>query len=86
MAAAVEAYADAATKPEVDATYTIQQKSSGLYMALVSETGTDGKDDAVRIVSDAQAFSWVAAEGGYYLTNEVGSVGNKSNAWTTSVL
>ena len=79
LATAVEAYADAKVGPEADATYTFQQKSSGLYLAL------DAANDKVMISETAQAFTFEAGEGGYYLINEEGAVGFAgTNNWTMS--
>ena len=79
LATAVEAYADAKVGPEADATYTFQQKASGLYLAL------DAANDKVMISETAQAFTFEAGEGGYYLINEEGAVGFAgTNNWTMS--
>ena len=79
LEAAVEAYAAAINAPEEDATYTFQQKSSGLYLAL------DAANDKVMISETAQAFTFEAGEGGYYLINEEGAVGFAgTNNWTMS--
>ena len=60
-------------------TYTFQQKSSGLYLAL------DAANDKVMISETAQAFTFEAGEGGYYLTNEEGAVGFAGTTnWTMS--
>ena len=77
---AVETYAAALNAPEADALYTFQQKASGLYMAL------DADADKVVLSEEAQTFTWTTIDGNYYLTNEAGYVGQKSNNWTTSVL
>ncbi|MBQ8968432.1 MAG: hypothetical protein IJ064_01680 [Bacteroidaceae bacterium] len=81
LAAAVEAYAAAEVNtPAEGTTYSLQQKSSGLYMAL------DAAADIVKLADEPQEFTWTATEGGYYLHNEAGYVGQKTNNWTTSVL
>ena len=79
LATAVEAYAAAKVGPEADATYTFQQKASGLYLAL------DAANDKVMISESAQAFTFEAGEGGYYLINEEGAVGFAGTTnWTMS--
>ena len=76
---AIATYASAYNYPEEGAVYTLQQKASGLYMAL------DGAADKVMLAEEPQEFSWVTAEGGFYLMNEEGYVGLAgTNNWTMS--
>ena len=79
--AAVEAYKAAGVNlPEADATYTFQQKASGLFLSF------DVENAGVVLGETPAELSFVAGEnGGWYLTNGteyVGFVG--SNNWTMS--
>jgi hypothetical protein len=79
--AAVEAYKAAGVNlPEADASYTFQQKASGLFLSF------DVENAGVVLGETPAELSFVAGEnGGWYLTNGteyVGFVG--SNNWTMS--
>ena len=81
---AIQAYAAAPkTMPEAGSLYSLQQKSSGKYLSVYANDGSNG----VRIADQAQGFSWTTTDGGYYLSNEIGYVGLAgSNDWTMSAL
>jgi len=80
LAAAVATYAAAEVNaPEEGVSYTFQQKATGMYLAL------DAANDKVMISETAQAFTFEAGEGGYYLINEEGAAGFAgTNNWTMS--
>ena len=66
-------------QPEEGVLYSFQQKATGFYLAL------DAENDKVMLAESETGFTFVATEGGYYLTNENGAVGLLgTNAWTMS--
>ena len=81
---AAETYQNApVNQPEEGQQYTFKLKDYDFYLAL------DTQVDRVVINEEQQAFTWVATEGGYYLTNDNGFVGhqvgtNPSDTWTTA--
>ena len=85
-----EAYANAPiVAPEADAKYTIQQKSSGLYLSVWSETVEEVTTSGVRLSEEPCEFSWIATDEAnfYYLQSDelfIGLAG--TNTWTMSAL
>lgn len=85
-----EAYANAPiVAPDADAKYTFQQKSSGLYLSVWSETVEEVTTTGVRLSEEPCEFSWIATDEAnfYYLQSGelfIGLAG--TNAWTMSAL
>lgn len=62
-------------KPEAGQLYMFQNKVNGGYMALV----VDGENVEVRAIAGSQGFEFSETEGGYFIKNEIGSVGLVGN-------
>ena len=73
---AIEAYDTVeVNKPEAGQLYMFQNKVNGGYMALV----VDGENVEVRAIAGSQGFEFSETEGGYFIKNEIGSVGLVGN-------